>query len=698
MTETLRPRAMGAPLARVEGADKVTGRAPYAYEHPVADPVYLHPVLSTLPRGRITGVDASAAEALEGVRLVLTPKNAERLADTEDREFAVLQSDEVAFHGQFVAAVVADTPETAREAAGLVRVDYERLPHDVVLTVDHRGLYRPVDDAEEGGPVSDTEQGEAEAALEGAEVVVDQTYVTPTEHNNPMEPHTTTAVWEAERGRLTLYDSTQGVHVVRASVATVFGLETESVRVVAPHVGGGFGSKGEAHAHNVLAAMAARALPGRPVKFALTRQQMFSLVGYRTPTIQRVRLGADRQGRLSAVVHESVEQTSTLKEFTENSAMCSRWMYAAPNRRTSHRITALDVPVNFWMRAPGEAPGMYAAEAAMDELALECGIDPIELRVRNEPGTDPQSGAPWSGRRLLQCLREGAESFGWHGRDPRPGARREGEWLVGTGVAAASYPHLLNPGSVARVRYGGDGRYEVSIGAVDIGTGAWTALTQIAADALGCSADDVRLGIGDTEMPSASVAGGSSGTSSWGTAIVTAARAFRDEHGARPAPGATTSASAAGDTVDEDYSVYSFGAHFAEVRVNADTGEVRVPRMLGMFSVGRVINPRTARSQFLGGMVMGMSMALHEESYRDRRYGHVANGDLAEYHVPTNADVGDWRAEWLEEEDPRATPMGSRGVGEIGIVGSPAAVANAVHHATGVRVRELPITPDKLLR
>ncbi|OOC54064.1 MULTISPECIES: xanthine dehydrogenase family protein molybdopterin-binding subunit [Nocardiopsis] len=696
MTETTsQPRAMGRPLARLEGADKVTGRAPYAYEHALEDPLYLHPVLSTFARGRVTGVDASEAEALEGVRAVLTPGNAERLADTEDREFAVLQSDEVAFHGQFVAAVVADTPETARQAAGLVRVDYERSQHDVVLTVDHEGLYRP---ESEGGPASDTEQGEVEEALERAEFLVDHTYSTPTEHNNPMEPHTTVALWEEEAGRLTLYDSTQGVHVVRASVAAVFGLELEQVRVVAPHVGGGFGSKGEAHAHDVLAAMAARALPGRPVKFALTRQQMFCLVGYRTPTIQRVRLGADREGRLGVLVHDSVEQTSTVKEFPEQSAMCSRWMYAAPHRRTTHRMAALDVPVNFWMRAPGEAPGMYALEAAMDELAQACGLDPVELRVRNEPETDPQSGNPWSDRQLVRCLREGAERFGWYGRDPAPGARREGDWLVGTGVASASYPHLFNPGSVAHVRYGDDGRYEVGIGAVDIGTGSWTALTQIAADALGCSADGVRLRIGDTALPEASVAGGSSGTSSWGTAIVTAARAFRAEHGDSPAPGASARASAAQDTVDEGYAVYSFGAHFAEVRVHSYTGEIRVPRMFGMFSVGRVVNPRTVRSQFLGGMVMGMSMALHEESFRDPRYGHIANGDFAEYHVPTNADVGDLRVDWLEGEDLRATPMGSRGVGEIGIVGTAAAVANAVHHATGVRVRDLPVTPDKVLR
>ncbi|MFE6306232.1 xanthine dehydrogenase family protein molybdopterin-binding subunit [Nocardiopsis sp. NPDC057823] len=683
-------RALGLPLARLEGADKATGRAPYAYEHPLPDPLYLHPVTSTVARGRITSVDASAARGTEGVRLVLTHTTAERLADTADREFAVLQSDRVAFHGQLVAAVVADTPETAREAAALVRVDYAVEPHDVVLTADHPGLYRPED---EDDP-ADTEQGDPDAELARAPVVVDRTYRTPMEHNNPMEPHTTVAVWDGDGGGLTLYDSTQGAHPVRETVAGVFGLDPARVRVVSPHVGGGFGSKGSAHAHNILAAMAARELPGRPVKFALTRPQMFSLAGHRTPTVQRVRLAAERDGRIRALVHDSVEHTSMVKEFTEGSAAVSRMMYAAPHRRTTQRLAPLDVPIPFWMRAPGEAPGMYALESAMDELAQACGIDPVELRLRNEPETDPRTGEPWSDRRLARCLREGAERFGWAGRDPAPGTRREGRWRVGTGVAAAVYPHLYNPGSAAEIGYDGD-RYTVDIGAADIGTGSRTALTQIAAQALERPVEEVLLRLGDTDLPPATVAGGSSGTASWSAAVLAAAAAFREEHGADPRPGARARAAAPEDTVEPGRAVASFGAHFAEVRVDADTGEVRVPRMLGVFSVGRVVNPRTARSQFVGGMVMGLSMALHERSVLDPRFGHVVNADLAEYHVAVNADVGEVEAHWLEGEDPSAGPLGLRGVGEIGIVGTAAAIANAAHHATGVRVRDLPLTPDR---
>ncbi|GHC85047.1 xanthine dehydrogenase [Nocardiopsis terrae] len=690
-----RTPAVGAPTARLEGPAKVTGTAPYAYEHPATDPLYLHPVLSTVARGRATVVHTAEAELLKGVHAVLTSANAPRLADTEDAEFAVLQSDEVAFRGQFVAAVVAETPETAREAAALVRVEYEERPHEVELDPGHQDLHTPRE-SDTGSP-PDTRQGDVEAELARAVVLVDEVYRTPRQDNNPMEPHTTVALWETLPDRLTLYDSTQGVHTVRETMAAVFGLDPENVRVTAPHVGGGFGAKGAAKAHNVLAGLAARAVPGRTVKFALTRRHMFSLVGYRSPTVQRIRLGADAAGRLGAVVHDSTGLTSRVKEYVEQSGLCSRMMYAAPARATTHRLAALDVPIPFWMRAPGEAPGMFALETAMDELAEACGVDPVELRVRNEPGADPETGRPWSGRRLVECLREGAERFGWYERDPSPGPHRDGQWLVGTGVASAVHPRANNPGSVAEVEYGSDGRYTVSIGAVDIGTGARTALTQISAEALDCPVGRVRLRIGDSDLPGATVAGGSSGTSSWGTAVFEAVRAFRDEHGADPGPGARTRAEASHNPDLERYAMYSFGAHFAEVRVHADTGEVRVPRMLGVFSVGRVINPRTARSQLVGGMVMGLSAALHEHSVVDPRHGHVVNGDLAGYHVATNADVGGVEAHWLDETDPHLNPMGAAGVGEIGIVGMPAAIGNAARHATGLRVRELPLTPDRFL-
>ncbi|HVV20413.1 MAG TPA: xanthine dehydrogenase family protein molybdopterin-binding subunit [Pseudonocardiaceae bacterium] len=687
ITDPATPRAIGQDLVRRDAWAKVTGTAPYAYEAPATGAVYCHPVQATVARGRITGIDAEAARALPGVLAVLTPDGAERLASTADAELAVLQDDDVAFRGQVVGAVVADTPEIARHAADLVRLTYREEPHDVELSADRPDLYRP-DKVNPNFP-TDTEQGDVDAALAAAHVTVDQTYTTPMYHNNPLEPHATTALWDA--GVLTLWDSTQSVHGVRSTVGEVLGLEQEQVRVICPYVGGGFGSKGTPHVHVVLAALAARAVPGRPVKLALTRQQMFTLTGYRTPTIQRMRLAADRDGTLSAVALDVVEQTSRIKEFAEQTALPARMMYAAPHRRTTHRLAALDVPVPSWMRAPGECPGMFGPEVAMDELAEALGMDPVELRIRNEPSVDPESGEPFSSRNLVECLRTGAQRFGWAGRDPRPRATERDGWLIGTGVAASVYPANQFPESTALIRYE-NGRYVAEIGAADLGTGTWTTLAQIAADALGVPVADTEVRIGDTDYPLASVAGGSSGLSTWGTAVVEAAREFRDKFGTDPEDGDHASGSVNGHPADSGYAKYAFGAQFAEAWVHAVTGEVRVPRLYGMFAAGRIINPRTARSQFIGGMTMGLSMALHEQSVLDPRFGHVVNHDLAEYHIAANADVPDVRADWIDEIDQHVNPMGSKGIGEIGIVGTAAAIANAVHHATGVRVRDLPIS------
>ncbi|MEW2482269.1 xanthine dehydrogenase family protein molybdopterin-binding subunit [Mycobacterium sp. NPDC049093] len=691
------PHAIGEPLARADGRAKVTGTARYAFEQQVEHPAYLHPIQATIARGRVAAMDTTAAVAMAGVLDVLTVFDAPTLADTSDGELAILQDDRVHFRGQIIGGVVAETAEIAREASALVRVDYHREPHDAELTADHPALYTP-ESVNPSFP-ADTDEGDVEAALAAAEVTVDATYQTPIEHNNPMEPHACIAHWAMRDGRpaVTLYDSTQGVHVVRKTLAPMLGLQPEQLRVVAPHVGGGFGSKGAPHAHDVLALLAAQRSGGRPVKLALTRQQMFALVGYRTPTIQRLRLGADKSGRLTALVHDVIEQTSAVKEFAEQTAVTSRKMYASPNRRTTHRLAALDVAVPFWMRAPGECPGTFAAEVAMDELAVACHLDPIELRLRNEPDVDPESGKPWSGRHLVECLNLGAERFGWAPRDPRPAKRLAGHWFIGTGVAAATYPGMAMDGNTARVTHTGQGRYTVQIGAADIGTGTWTALAQIAADALGCGVAAVDLQIGDSDLPQASVAGGSSGITSWGSAIVAAAKQFRREHGDHPHIGVTAEADAPQNPDAEKYTVQSFGAHFVEAHVNSDTGEIRIPRMLGVFSVGRAINALTLRSQLIGGMTMGLSMALHEESVRDFRFGHVVTQDLASYHFSAHADVTGIEAIWLDEVEEHLNPMGSRGAGEIGIVGAAAAVVNAVHHATGVRVRELPVTLDKVL-
>jgi xanthine dehydrogenase YagR molybdenum-binding subunit len=689
-------RAIGAPLNRIDGVQKVTGAAKYAYEYPVEGVTYVFPVQSTIARGRVVSIDASAARALPGVIAVLWHENAPRLAPLDDAELAVFQSDAVAYHGQFVAAVVAETSEIARQAASLVVVHYQEQPHDVELRADRADLYAP--QRVNGGVETDTFDGGVEAALASATVSLDHTYTTPPNHNNPLEPHATTAIWSDEG--VTLYDSNQGAHSIRDAVATAFRLPSERVRVIARYVGGGFGSKLFAHPHVILTIMAAQ-MTRRPVKFALTRQQMFALAGYRTPTIQRIRLGADSNGRLMAIAHDVVEQIATIHEFAEPTAVATRMMYAAPNRRTTHRLARLDLPVNGAMRATAECPGMFALESAMDELAIACGLDPIELRIRNEPAVDPESGRPFSSRNLVACLREGAQRFSWAQRDPQPRARRAGPWLIGTGVAASTYPANQLP-ATALVQVDRAGNYRVRIDATDIGTGAWTVLTQIAADALEVPPERVQLEIGDSALPKAGLAGGSAATASWGWAIFNAASALRarlhkEYGGIIPAEG--LEASGAFDTNPEaqQFSMHAFGAQFAEVRVHVDTGEVRVPRLLGVFAAGRIINPKTARSQLLGGMTMGLSMALHEASVLDPRFGDYVNHDFEEYHIATNADVGTIDVTWIDEEDLHINPMGAKGIGEIGIVGTAAAIANAVYHATGVRVRDLPITLDKLL-
>jgi xanthine dehydrogenase YagR molybdenum-binding subunit len=693
MTDVARRPATGQDLVRRDGWAKVTGTAPYAYEAPVDRPLYCYPVQATVARATVTAMATDDAMAVQDVVDVVTPFTAERLASTDDAELAVLQSVDVAFRGQLIGVVVAGSPHAAREAADLVRTTYEPMAHDVRLSVDRPDLYKP-DTVNPSFP-TDTEQGDVANAMATSDVTVAQTYTTSMYHNNPLEPHATTALWE-ETGHLTLWDSTQGVHPARSVVAEVFGLAEDRVRVICPYVGGGFGSKGTPHANVVLAALVARTLPGRPIKLALTRQQMFSLTGYRTPTIQRAFLAADRSGRLTAVALDVVEQTSRIKEFAEQTALPARMMYAAPNRHTTHRLAALDVPVPSWMRAPGECPGMFGPEVAMDELAERLGMDPIELRIRNEPDVDPESGRPFSSRNLVACLRTGAQRFGWADREPRPGRTQEGEWLVGTGVAASVYPANRMTASTATIRYEA-GRYVAEIGAADLGTGTWTTLAQIAADALDVPVDVTEVRIGDTDYPHASVAGGSSGIATWGSAVVEAAAEFRRKFGGDPVDGDTAEAGLVPNPAESEYAMYAFGAQFAEARVHAVTGEIRVPRLYGMFAAGRIVNPRTARSQFVGGMTMGLSMALFERSVLDPRFGHVVNHDFAEYHIAVNADVPDVRADWIEEDDPHVNPLGTKGIGEIGIVGTAAAIANAVHHATGVRVRDLPITLDRAL-
>ncbi|MEU4833690.1 xanthine dehydrogenase family protein molybdopterin-binding subunit [Streptosporangium sp. NPDC023615] len=691
-------RVVGGAPARIEGHDKVTGAVRYAYEYPVPDAAYVWPVQSTVARGRVRSVDAGAARALPGVVAVLDSGNAPRLRPGRSEDLRILQSADVAYRGQIVAAVVADTLEGAREAASAVRVEYDEEDHDVVLDPENPAVYSP--EKVNAGLPGTLDRGEVEQALARAPVGVDAVYTTPAEHTAPMEPHATIAVWEGET--LTLYNSDQAPWMSATTVSELFGLPVSAVSVVADHVGGGFGSKAGPRAPAVLAALAARAV-GRPVKVAMTRQQMFPLVTYRTPTTQRVRLGARPDGRLTALWHDALQQSSKLTEYTEQTVAASRIMYAAPASRTAHRLLRLDVPTPSWMRAPGEAPGMFALESAMDELAYALGMDPIELRIVNEPETDPESGLAFSSRNLVACLREGAARFGWDGRDPAPGIRRDGRRLTGTGVAASTYPVFISP-STATARAEPAGGFVVEVAAADIGTGARTALTQIAADELGVPMERVTVRVGRSAFGAAPPAGGSMGTSSWGWAVSKACRALTAElaeldgrSGAVPADGLEARADTTEDVrASKPLSRHAFGAQFAEVTVDADSGQVRVERLLGVFACGRIVNVRTARSQFLGGMTMGVSMALHESLEVDPEFGDFVNHDLASYHIATNADVRGVEAYWIDEDDGELNPVGTKGIGEVGIVGAAAAIANAVFHATGSRLRDLPITPDRV--
>ncbi|MBC9729335.1 xanthine dehydrogenase family protein molybdopterin-binding subunit [Streptomyces sp. TRM68367] len=688
--------AVGAPAERREGRAKVTGTARYAAEHPFPGRLHARPVPAAIARGRVTGIDTAAALAVPGVHAVLTHENAPRLAAPDDPTLAVLQGPGVPHRGWFVALVVADTLEAARAGASTVRVRYAVEEHDVTLTGSHPGAYVP--EVTNGGYPAVRERGDPEGAFGGAAVRVDVEYRVPPLHNHPMEPHASTAHWDGER--LTVHTSSQGTTVVRAVLAGMFGLSQERVTVVAEHVGGGFGSKGTPRPDVVLAALAARHT-GQAVTVALPRRYLPTVVGHRAPTLHRLRLGAGTDRRLTCLVHEVTTHTSRVTEFVEQAAVPSRVMYAAPHSRTEHRVVPLDVPTPSWMRAPGGTPGMYALESAVDELATELGMDPVELRIRNEPEAEPDSGKPFSSRNLVACLREGARRFGWSRRDPRPRSRAAGPLLVGSGVAAAFHPVLVWP-STAAARALPDGSFLVRVNAADIGTGARTVLAQIAADVLGVPPARVRIEVGCSDLPAASLAGGSSGTASWGWAVHEAcarlARRLAGHAGPLPERGVEASADTTG-TADagSPWARYAFGAHFAEVAVDAVTGEVRVRRLLGVYAAGRILNALTARSQFVGGMVMGMGMALTEGSTLDAESGDFAESDLASYHVPVHADVPDVEAHWIEEDDPHLNPMGSKGIGEIGTVGTAAAIGNAVHHATGVRFRELPLTPERVL-
>ncbi|WP_232549510.1 xanthine dehydrogenase family protein molybdopterin-binding subunit [Propioniciclava soli] len=692
-----REPSVGTDRRRVDAPLKVTGTAPYAYEHPTTNPCHVWPVLSTIARGTIIGVDASRAAAVPGVIRVLTHADAPRLRVKADAGLWILQGPEVHHRGQIIGGVIADTPEAAREAAELLVFTYDEAPSKVELDPDGPDvttakvvLMRPGSETK-----GDPEQGWGEGVHR-----VDATYEHTAQYHAQMEPHAVIATWhevsplDVRATRLTLQDSNQGPLPHRLLLAPLLGLLPHQLDVSSPYVGGAFGGKAFPHPHLVLASLAAKIVSPRPVKLALTRQQMFSVVGHRAASSQHVRLAADAEGRLTMVEHVSTQAASRVKNSVDHSCMSTRMMYATPNRHTEHRVLELDVPPSTWMRAPGDFTGMFALETALDELAHTAGIDPVDLRVRNEPDVDPENGKPWSTRALVACLQRGAERFGWDERQA-PGQRRDGEWQIGLGMASAVFPNMHMVTFAAKILFTG-GRYVVQLQASDIGTGAHTVLAQIAADALGVDPDLVVTDIGRTGTPMAMVAGGSSGTYEWGNSVVAACEAFRRKHGLHPAEGASATGRSGPPKGSNKYSRNAFGAHFAEVAVSSVTDEVRVRRLLGVYAAGTIINPRTARSQVMGGMIMALSGALLEESYRDPRFGHIANGDLASYHVAAHADVPPIDVEFLPEHDPWFGAKGSKGIGEIGMVGTPAALGNAVFNATGKRLRSLPFTPSAL--
>lgn len=711
---------VGMPTSRIDGPQKVSGRATYAAEHFPDDLV--HGVLLQAPfgKGRVTRLDTSVAQAMPGVLAIVTDDRLIRNGGDFAGAAAPVQGvRDVAYFGQPIGVVVADTFERARAAAIVVRVEFEA--EDGVFDME-QALDRaapPTDDIF-GLFLIHTEQGDVERALTDAVASVDAVWTTPSQSHAAMEPHAAVAIWRDDA--LTVHASAQSPVTMRDQLATVLGIDAAKVRVRSPFVGGGFGGKLGLMPESAAAAIAAQQL-GRPVKVVLARQHVFEATGRRPATRQRIRLGANAVGKLTAIAHETVTDQLEGEVFFEPAGLATHLLYAGENWLVDHKIVRVNKLLGVSMRAPGEGTGQLTFECAMDELAERLQIDPVELRLRNEPDVHPEEGVPFSSRSLTECLRVGAERFGWADRNPLPGARREGEWLVGQGMAASVRGNLFAPSAV-RVRMTPDGHVSIATEMTDIGTGTYTILAQIAVDLLGVSIGRIEVRLGDTDDPRSAGSGGSWGATTVGSALYAACSKLREmlaQAAGVPAIEAVfaddaltargrqwTLASLAGDglTVDgtcapgasnKRFSQSACGAHFCEVRVNVTTGETRLSRWNSVFAAGRILNMKTATSQAIGGVVFGIGGALTEELVHDPRTGKVVNRDLGEYHVPVHADIPDIDVLFLDERDPVANPLLAKGVGELGTCGSGAAVANAIYNATGVRVREFPITLDKLL-
>ena len=668
-------------------------------------------VRSTVANGRIASIDSAAAERAPGVKRVLTHRNAPRLAYRPHKavvdaavgeRLQVLQDERVSHQGQPIALVIADTIEQATHAATLVRVTYAQ----EAGTTDVARVEPVLPTSREGGRPEESRRGDPEGALAAAEVKIDQIYVIPRENHNPIEMHATIAAWDGDR--LTLWDKTQWVHNAADEIAAVFGIPAENIRVVSPFVGGAFGSALRTWPHVTLAALGAR-VAGRPVKVMLSRREMYYGVGYRPHTVQRVALGASRDGRLTAIVHDGYQETSTYEEFSETLVSPTGFLHSCPNVYTRRRIARMNVHTPTYMRAPGEVSGIFALESAMDELAVALKMDPVELRLRNEPEQDEFKKLPFSSRSTRECYRAAADRFGWSRRNPEPRSMQDGRWLIGWGMATATYPMNYAPAS-AMVRLLPDATAEVMSASSDMGPGTWTSMTQVAAETLGLPIERVKFTLGDTRLPRAPVHGGSMTMASVGSAVQAACRKARDHALARGGANDLTDAmrrigqliEASADVKPGDasqrFSMHAFGAVFVEVAVDPDLGETRVRRIVGAYGAGRIVNPKTTRSQCIGGIIGGIGMALMEHSVVDGGNGRVPNANFAEYAVPVHADAPSvMDVIFVEEHDPHVNPLGVKGVGEIAMVGVAPAIANAIFHATGKRIRELPITPDKLL-
>ncbi len=736
-------RIVGKPIDRLDGAEKVTGHAQFSAEYPLEHLAHAALVYSTIAKGTIKSIDLDAAQYAPGVIAIITHQNAPKMkdpplfspnggTDAAGCKANVLNTDEIFWNGQPVAIVVAETLETAEHACSLVRITYKQEAADTSFEDSKAHAVVPPQVMGEDAEVS---RGDAEFALANSEFKVDHTYGTPRYNHNAIELHATTAVWNGDK--LTVYDASQFVHGTRDSLAKMFSLKKDNVRVLSPFVGGGFGGKGSMWPHVQLCVLAAKVVE-RPVKLVLSREGVFNVVGGRTPSEQRVALGADKAGKLSSLIHTGVTATSNTNDFAEQFTFPARHLYAAENYSIGQTVTRLDTVANTFMRAPGESIGTFALESAMDELAYAMDMDPVELRLRNDPEKDPVKGTEFSSRHFKEAYVLGAQKFGWQNRSSKPRSTRDGDWWIGQGVATAFYPAYRFP-AAARVRINSNGTAVVQSSAQEMGMGTATAQTQHAAERLGLPLAAVRFEYGDSDLPQAPVAGGSNQTVSVALAIQEAAEKVQREllTLAKQDPNSPLVGSHFDDVRACDgglfrrdkrdkgetyaailgrlqqnfieveaetgkpfesmkYSMGSYGAQFCEVRVNELTGEVRIARWVGAFDTGRILNPKTSRSQFYGGIIMGIGMALTEETLFDDRTGRIVNPSLAEYHVPVNADVPRIEAYFLDIPDPH-TPLGAHGIGEIGITGAAAAVANAVFHATGKRIRELPITLDKLL-